>query len=391
MQYELNTPYFLIEEGLLAENIDGFRKALDSIWPNSIIAYSVKTNALPWIINWMRKHGVYAEVVSDEEFQLAEMCGYNADRIVFNGPIKSDRYLDKALQGGSIVNIDSKHELEFLGNHQPSIDGTIGVRVNIDPNIFDPADVGYQKDGFRFGFCEENGEFGKALEKVSTALGGNKKIGLHMHVNSITRSLDVYRKISRYVAGIIEMHNIQPAYIDIGGGFFGGVPGKTTPKEYINVIKKEFEQVLDVNKTPLIIEPGSAAIGSTFELHTSVIDIKDTIHGRIVTTDGSRIYIDPLWVKKGYMFTTDAQKGAYPRQVICGYTCMDHDRLMVLENKPELAMGDHIIYYRVGNYTATFGGPFIRPYPPIYVNNAGNLKMVRKQMTVEEYYQIETI
>ena len=66
MQYELNTPYFLIEESLLAENIDGFRKALDSLWPNSIIAYSVKTNALPWVIKWMRKHGVYAEVVSDE-------------------------------------------------------------------------------------------------------------------------------------------------------------------------------------------------------------------------------------------------------------------------------------------------------------------------------------
>ena len=168
------------------------------------------------------------------------------------------------------------------------------------------------------------------------------------------------------------------------------MPGKTTPEEYINVIKKNFEQVLNINKTTLIIEPGSAAVGSTFELHTSVIDIKDTIHGRIVTTDGSRIYIDPLWMKKGYMYETDAQKDNYPRQVVCGYTCMDHDRLMVLENKPELAIGDHIIYYRVGNYTTTFGGPFIRPYPPVYVNKDGKLKMVRKQMTIEEYYQIET-
>lgn len=390
MQYELNTPYFLIEESLLAENIDGFRKALDSIWPNSIIAYSVKTNALPWVIKWMRKHGVYAEVVSDEEFQLAEMCGYDAERIVFNGPIKSERYLEKALQGGSIVNIDSKHELEFLGNHQPSIERTIGLRINIDPNIFNPVDVGYQEDGFRFGFCEENGEFGKALEEVKKYIGGGTNIGLHAHVNSITRALDVYRKISRYVAKIIDKYNLQPTYIDIGGGFFGGVPGKTTPEEYINVIKKNFEQVLNINKTTLIIEPGSAAVGSTFELHTSVIDIKDTIHGRIVTTDGSRIYIDPLWMKKGYMYETDAQKDNYPRQVVCGYTCMDHDRLMVLENKPELAIGDHIIYYRVGNYTTTFGGPFIRPYPPVYVNKDGKLKMVRKQMTIEEYYQIET-
>ena len=90
------------------------------------------------------------------------------------------------------------------------------------------------------------------------------------------------------------------------------------------------------------------------------------------------------------MFTTDAKKPTFERQIICGYTCMDHDRLMVIDNKPELSVGDEIVYHRVGNYTVTFGGPFIKPYPSVYVEKETGVEMVRKQMTVEEYYRMET-
>ena len=103
----MKTPYFVIQEKLLAENIGGFQKALNTLWPGSILAYSVKTNSLPWILKWMNAHGVYAEVVSDEEYQLALLSGCPADRIVFNGPVKTEEYLRKAFEGGSIINIDS--------------------------------------------------------------------------------------------------------------------------------------------------------------------------------------------------------------------------------------------------------------------------------------------
>lgn len=386
----IKTPYFLIHEALLAENIASFRNAMDKLWPNSIIAYSVKTNSLPWILNWMNRNGVYAEVVSDEEYQLAMLSGYSADKIVFNGPIKSDKFLKKALKAGSIVNIDSHHELEYIEKEKPVIQDAIGVRVNIDPSIFDINDVGYQEDGFRFGFSCENGELQKVI-KALVDIYGSVPVGLHMHVNSVTRSLNVYKAIARYAARLIKENDLNPSYIDIGGGFFGGVPGKTTPEAYIRTVTKELEKVIDISKTVLIIEPGSAAIGSAIELHTSVIDIKDTFHGRIVTTDGSRIHVDPLWIKKGYVYTTDSTKEPHHRQVICGYTCMDHDRLMVIENAPELYVGDHITYHRVGNYTVTFGGPFIRPFPPVYCQTGDKIVKVREQMSMEDYYRMETV
>ena len=219
-----------------------------------------------------------------------------------------------------------------------------------------------------------------------------KTAGLHVHVNSVTRSPRVYAASAAFAARIIRKYGLTPAYVDMGGGFFGGVPGKTAPEEYISVIRQALVPAVDPARTRLILEPGSAAVGSAVELHTTVLDVKDTLHARIVTTDGSRIHIDPLWLKKGYLFTADADRPPVPRQVVCGYTCMDHDRLMVLENRPELAVGDRIVYHRVGNYTVTFGGPFIRPFPPVYAEDAaGRRTLVRREMTVREYYGMETV
>lgn len=390
MSKHLQTPFFLINEELLRQNIDGFCRALNNIWPNSILAYSIKTNSLPWILRLMNQYGVYVEAVSDEEYQLAKLSGYSDEKIVFNGPIKSNEYLDVSFSGGSIVNLDSEHELEHILENHPPVHGLIGIRVNIDPSVFEKSDVAYQEDGFRFGFCAENGELERAIRAIRCVYG-EIPIGLHMHVNSITRSVSVYQAIARYGADIIQNLHLKPPYIDIGGGFFGGVPGKATPSDYIQSIRDELERVVDTAYTKLIIEPGSAIIGSTTELHTSVIDVKDTVHARIVTTDGSRVYIDPLWVKKNYTYKTNASRRRINKQIICGYTCMDHDRIMVMKNEPELSVGDNIIYQRVGNYTVTFGGPFIRPLPPVYISGENGIQLIRRQMSVEEYYRMETI
>ena len=65
------TPYFLVYEQTLQQNIQDIASALDLMWPHASIAYSVKTNALPWILKWMNENGVLAEVVSDDEYRLA--------------------------------------------------------------------------------------------------------------------------------------------------------------------------------------------------------------------------------------------------------------------------------------------------------------------------------
>ena len=261
MDNKVSTPFFLIREQILNDNISGFKKALKELWPNSTLAYSEKTNSLPWILRWMKQHGVLAEVVSDEEYKVALMCGYSDEQIVFNGPIKGADALDRALDGGAFVNLDSERDIRFCAAYGSKIHASLGIRLNVDPGIFSIEDVGFQEDGFRFGFSEESGAFSRALS-ILAPVYDVKRIGLHLHVNSVTRAVNVYRNIARYAAELIDKYRLEPAFIDIGGGFFGGVPGKPEPSAYLLAIKSELEKHVDISHTKLILEPGSAAIGS---------------------------------------------------------------------------------------------------------------------------------
>lgn len=386
----MKTPYFLIHQDILDKNIVDFQSALDDIWPNSNLAYSVKTNSLPWLLKNLHSRGILAEVVSDEEYDLARLCGYSDSQIVFNGPIKGEEHFKEAVENGSIINLDSKRDLEFLSQYAKAR-MCVGIRVNVPASYFPPEDIGYEEDGFRFGFCVENGDFARVLEIIERNVP-DAKLGLHLHCNSITRSVGVYRAIAKYAASLISKYKLSLNYIDMGGGYFGGVEGKPTPKHYISAIRDELAGVVDQSITKLIVEPGSAIIGSAVDLHTSVLDVKDTSLARIVTTDGSRIHIDPLWAKSRYMYTMDCRlHGKKERQIICGYTCMDHDRIMVIENQPELSIGDQIIYNRVGAYSMTFGGMFIRYYPEVYVQTNDAFEIVRKRIEPCEYYTIHNL
>lgn len=384
----LKTPYFLINKRELDKNINDFQYALKSIWPNSQLSYSVKTNSLPWLLEYLHSKDVYAEVVSDKEYRLALKCGFNDKQIIYNGPIKGHDLFIRALEKGAIVNVDSKNDLELINEIDKPLESNIGIRVNPNPKIFDKNDIEYVEDGFRFGFSDDNEELEQAIKIVQTK---SDSVGLHLHCNSITRSKEVYIAMAKYALNIIKKYKLKISYIDMGGGFFGGVPGKTTQVEYINAIKQIFSSVVDARKTKLYVEPGSAIIGSVVDLVTSVIDVKNTANARIVTTDGSRIHIDPLWIKKGYMYSLETQKETeINKQIICGYTCMDHDRLMVIENEKELSIGDKLIYHRVGAYTMTFGGMFICYYPDVYVSDSERVECVRKQVTVDDYYNIHS-
>ena len=64
----MKTPNFLIHQSILEEGLDKLYTALENYWPNSVIGYSFKTNSLPWVLSFMKEHGCYAEVGSENEY-----------------------------------------------------------------------------------------------------------------------------------------------------------------------------------------------------------------------------------------------------------------------------------------------------------------------------------
>ncbi|MDC4251494.1 pyridoxal-dependent decarboxylase [Clostridium perfringens] len=389
----LKTPCFIINENELKKNIDNMHSSLRKTWGNYIIGYSYKTNSLPWIINYLKENSVYAEVVSDLEYNLAKKINYDSKRIIFNGPNKGKKTFINALKEGAIINIDSSREIDWLSDEEFNKDIKVGIRVNFDLEKECPNETVMGLDGGRFGFSLENGSFNKAVKRINN-IKNVKVVGIHLHNSTKTRSLKIYKTLAKKANEIADMFDYELEYIDIGGGFFGGLETKPSYYEYMKTIADELSKKFDKNKTKLIVEPGASIIASPISFLCEVIDVKDTYAKRIVTVNGSRNNIDPLMRKESYFLDLliEKERKSVKEQIICGYTCMENDRLLAIRDNNELLVGDKLLFNKVGSYTMCLSPLFIEYFPIVYLeNDKSEFICVREKWTVDEYMQKSTI
>ena len=388
MYENLNAPCFIINKEELNNNILGMESALKKYWNNYIIGYSCKTNSLPWVLNFMRENNCFAEVVSSYEYRLAKKVGYKDENIIFNGPNKSKYMFLLALNNRAILNIDSKREIKWLKEENFNKEVKVGIRVNFDLEKKCPGETSFGVDGSRFGFSYENRELEKAIKEINS-IENVRVVGLHIHNTAKTRSLKIYNAISNMACELYKYFDYDLDYIDVGGGFFGGVPGKPTYDDYMKEISTCLLKTFNPQKTKLIVEPGSALVGSPISFLSEVVDVKDTFAKRIVTINTSRNNIDPFFAKNNYFFSDNCKsENIINEQVICGYTCLDNDRLMTLKNHKEFKLGDRILFEKVGAYSICLAPMFIEPFSRVYVDLGDNkYDLVREEWDVDEYMQ----
>ena len=84
---------------------------------------------------------------------------------------------------------------------------------------------------------------------------------------------------------------------------------------------------------------------------------------------------------------SEIEREILEKQVICGFTCMENDRLFVAENTKALQVGDRISYQKVGGYTMCLTPLFIRYFPNVYLEENGEYKLIREAWGAEEYSQ----
>ncbi len=395
MTERIPTPYFLLDEPILQRYFDMLTGALKENWPNYGIGYSFKTNSLPWLVNFYKKQGAYAEVVSRDEYGLAKYLGFHDSEIVYNGPYKDEQSFRDVVLAGGYVNVDSKWELEWLTKLSDELENgkvseiRVGIRVNFNLEQMCPGETTMGETSGRFGFSYENGEFAKALSYVR-ALPHVKVTGLHLHSSSKSRSVQIFRSIAQMACRLKKEFDLTLSYVDIGGGYCGGMEGRPEYPDYFPAIAEELHREFDPEQTQLVVEPGISLISKGSFFVTSVIDVRDIRDTRYLITDGSRFNIDATMIKSSYLYHTKLQNPSAPvmeRQEITGYTCMECDRLFTMENLPELQTGDQIIYENVGGYTISLNPLFIQYFPAVYVRNGERMTEVRKKWTAKEYVQ----
>lgn len=388
---EVKTPCFVLETEKLVSNIRSFKKALNKRFKQNVLGYSVKTNSTPVLLDILRNEGCFAEVVSYDEYKLARCKQFKPNRIVYNGPLKDKATFIDAIVNGSYVNIDTKRELDWLEDLPKDHSYEVGLRLNLNLMDISPEDCKDGEEFSRFGFSDENGEFEEALSCIY-GLENISIAGLHLHRTSKTRSLSVYKNICNYAVEVVRKYDLDLKYLDLGGGFYGDMPGKPTYDDYVEAIAENLSTFMDISQLTLIVEPGNAIIASPFSFYSSVIDTKYIGDKRIVVIDGSRNDIDPFFHKKNYFKTIVndiTNRETEQLQVVVGCTCLENDRLFSESNLPMLKVGDIIKFSFVGAYTSCLSPLFIRYFPNIYLQEGDNFTLVRPPWTEREYLQLD--
>lgn len=397
----IGTPAYIVNEDLFTENIENISTAFKSRYKNTIVGYSFKTNYVPYICKCALDKGCYAEVVSFLEYQIALAIGCNPQKIIFNGPIKRKEEFQQALLAGSLINIDSDYEVEYLKQIRetyPNLPIKIGVRVNvaIKDNSGHTAIYGEEEIG-RFGFIDEElDDLFSSLRLLNCNI-----VSLHGHTSSKNRAIYNYIQISNKLLSIQEKYNLDLDYLDIGGGFFGPVPKGMFAQEPPTFDEYAEAIIINLNKNRwflekqpiLIIEPGMSVAASSMSYVTQIYNIKKRANRIVAQVDGDMFHIRPNLYQFKLPYSVISHKSVVSDNNdytidFTGSTCMESDVMVRKKGKLDFKVGDFLKIDNVGAYTFVMSSNFIQFMPNIAVYKDGKFKLLREGSNFENFINI---
>lgn len=392
-----SSPFYVVDRALFEANYDGLTAAFTARYQPFVLAYSYKTNYIPYLCGIVRHKGGWAEVVSRMEYDLAIKIGQNPEKIIFNGPVKTDDDIRTALDSGSLVNLDSDGEVESVlayARRHPAQTVNVGLRINI--GLSDEAGRSHIQNALkvgRFGF--DPSQIDHVKQKLAEA-GNIRVISLHGHTSTTDRSPWCFEVIARTVCDIAERHFPGTiTMLNVGGGFYGNMhpamPFKNPPtfEDYATVIAGVLKDSpwVQENKPALVIEPGVAMAANTVRFIAKVVSVRTIRDAVFVTVDGSAFHAKPTFhslnLPHEVITRADCQTATYS---IVGSTCMEKDCLLKDITAPLPQPGDYLVMDSVGAYTVVMSPPFITPGPAILAKEANGFRRIRTQQTLDEIF-----
>ncbi len=210
---QYGSPLFVISERTIRRTYQNAVRAFKTRYPKVQFAWSYKTNYINAVCKVFHQEGSWAEVVSGFEYRKALGNGVPGNKIIFNGPEKTNEELKLAINNDSLIHIDHFEELYQLIDLSDELgkQPRVAIRVNMDTGIYPMWD--------RFGFNFENGQAWSAIQKI-VGSGKLQLTGLHCHIGTFMLSTDAYaiavKKLGELAMNAKTQLNTQVEYLDLG-------------------------------------------------------------------------------------------------------------------------------------------------------------------------------
>lgn len=382
------------------------------------VYYSYKTNPVPGVLRRLHALGVGAEVISEYELWLALRLGVPPERIVYNGPCKSDASLLQAIElGVGLINLNSRSEISRVA----ALARRAGRRARVGLRVVTPGGWAGQ-----FG---ERIDTGAALRAYAQAVTEDalEVVAVHAHLGF---ELWAAPQVEAFVRQVLDFADtlrlrlgLKLEVLDFGGSLacrtvshlgdrqrrlsqtFGADLVQRAPQavisipEYVSCVARTVRAHYTgrgrvLGELPRIfLEPGRAMTGDTQLLLCTVHDVRDRdgTGARYAVLDAGMAIADPVPNELHQLFMVGRRKGPLERYRLAGPICTPADVLYLEWSFPELQPGDPLAIMDSGAYFVPFAASFSFPQPAVVQLDRGTASLLRARERFEHLVELDAV
>lgn len=378
MQPVLSTPYYIVYEKRLRDNMKKLRRTADEAGVKIIMAF--KANALWKTFPIIREYFTASTASSLNEMRLS--LDYLGNDVHAYCPVYTDTTFPEFLKGCTHITFNSIAQFERFKeqiNRHNATPGnryvSAGLRVNpqcsvIDTDIYNP--------------CLPGSRFGEMPEAVAGGLPDGIE-GLHFHALCESSSEDLEKMLDAFLS---QFGHLLPhvKWLNMGGGHL------ITRKDYntdlfvalMKKLKAEYPHL------QLIIEPGSAFTWQTGDLEVTVLDVVENSGVRTAIIDASFACHMPDCLEMPYRpaiaqaLPDDSEEGYEYR--LGGNSCLSGDFVGSWKFREPLKPGDKLTLLDMNHYTTVKTNMFNGiDHPSIYLQPENGDAIPLRHYTYEDY------
>lgn len=327
----LPTPYFMIDESKLINNLEKAKKLKDISGAKLVLALKCFStfgtfDTIKPYLDGTTSSGPYEVQLGYEEFG-GETHAYSV------GYSKQDIDAVKGMSDKIIFNSLSQLEAHYDACKNAA---SLGLRINPERSMAGQDLANPTRPYSRLGVKQALLDTA-VLDKVD---------GFMFHMNCENKDADAFIAILDHISSTFSSYLDQLKWLSLGGGIFFTYPDY--PIEKLALALKAFSEKHDIQ---LYLEPGEAIITRTTDLVVSVIDIVENEKKTAIVdsaTEAHRldtlIYDEPASVKEA----TDSGKFPY---VIGSCSCLAGDQFCETQFEQPLKIGQKLHLMDSAGYT----------------------------------------
>ncbi|MEG3756254.1 carboxynorspermidine decarboxylase [Psychromonas arctica] len=327
----LNTPYFLINEQALINNLEKAKQLKEISGAKLVLALKCFStwgtfDTIKPYLDGTTSSGPYEVRLGHEKFG-GETHAYSV------GYSDADIEAVKPLSDKIIFNSLSQLNYHY---QQCKDDASLGLRINPEMSVAGQDLANPARPYSRLGVKQ-------SLLDLSVT---DKVDGFMFHMNCENKDVDAFIKVLDHISITFAAYLDKLSWLSLGGGIFFTYPGY--PIEKLGLALKAFSEKHDLQ---VYLEPGEAIITRTADLVVSVIDIVENEKQTAIVdsaTEAHRldtlIYNEPASVKEA------SEDGQFP-YVIGSCSCLAGDQFCETQFAQPLQIGQKLHLLDSAGYT----------------------------------------